>query len=35
MSLFVADLGRLSSKEGWAEMLIGDIDIPFLMIYVQ
>ncbi|WMV18322.1 hypothetical protein MTR67_011707 [Solanum verrucosum] len=27
MSLFIARLSRLSSKEGWAAMLIGDMDI--------
>ncbi|XP_049356323.1 uncharacterized protein LOC125820943 [Solanum verrucosum] len=31
MSLFVAELGRLSSKEGRAAMLIGDMDILRLM----
>ncbi|KAH0710411.1 hypothetical protein KY284_011838 [Solanum tuberosum] len=31
MSLFVASLGRLSSKEGRAAMLIGDMDISRLM----
>ncbi|KAK4737367.1 hypothetical protein R3W88_001064 [Solanum pinnatisectum] len=35
MSLFVAGLSRLSSKEGNAAMLIGDMDIPRLMIHVQ
>ncbi|KAH0776360.1 hypothetical protein KY290_007771 [Solanum tuberosum] len=35
MSLFVAGLPRLSSKEGRAAMLIGDMDISRLMVYVQ
>ncbi|KAK4737058.1 hypothetical protein R3W88_000755 [Solanum pinnatisectum] len=35
MSLFVAGLARLSSKEGRAAMLIGDIDISRLIVYVQ
>ncbi|XP_069145464.1 uncharacterized protein [Solanum lycopersicum] len=35
MSLFVAGLGRSSSKEGRAAMLIGDMDIFRLMAYVQ
>ncbi|KAG5584580.1 hypothetical protein H5410_045014 [Solanum commersonii] len=35
MSLLVARLGRLSSKEGRATMLIGDMDILRLMVYVQ
>ncbi|KAH0691243.1 hypothetical protein KY285_018431 [Solanum tuberosum] len=35
MSLFVAGLSHLSSKEGRAAMLIGDMDILWLMIYVQ
>nr|AAV31171.1 Putative polyprotein, identical [Solanum tuberosum] len=35
MSLFVAGLSRLSSKEGGAAMLIGDMDISRLMVYVQ
>uniref|UniRef100_M1DEA1 Gag-pol polyprotein n=1 Tax=Solanum tuberosum TaxID=4113 RepID=M1DEA1_SOLTU len=35
MSLFVAGLGRLSSKEVRAAMLIGDMDISRLMVYVQ
>ncbi|XP_049395431.1 uncharacterized protein LOC125859676 [Solanum stenotomum] len=35
MSLFIAGLGRLSSKEGRATMLIGDTDISRLMVYVQ
>ncbi|KAK4729806.1 hypothetical protein R3W88_022794 [Solanum pinnatisectum] len=34
MSLFVAGLSRLSSKEGKAAMLIGDVDIASLMIHV-
>ena len=34
-SLFVAGLSRLSSREGSAAMLIGDIDIARLMIHVQ
>ncbi|KAH0781790.1 hypothetical protein KY290_001388 [Solanum tuberosum] len=35
MSLFVVRLSRLSSKEGKAAMLIGDMDITRLMVYVQ
>lgn len=35
MNLLVARLGRLSSKEGWEAMLIGDIVISRLMVYVQ
>ncbi|KAK4733570.1 hypothetical protein R3W88_007831 [Solanum pinnatisectum] len=35
MSLFVAGLSRLSSKEGKATMLRGDMDIARLMIHVQ
>ena len=35
MSLFVAELGRASSKEGRAAMLIGDMDIFQLVVYVQ
>ncbi|XP_015072906.1 uncharacterized protein LOC107017145 [Solanum pennellii] len=35
MSLFVIGLGRASSKEGRATMLIGDIDISRFMVYVQ
>ncbi|WMV42359.1 hypothetical protein MTR67_035744 [Solanum verrucosum] len=35
MSLFVAGLGRLSSEEGRATMLIGDMEISWLMVYVQ
>ncbi|XP_015075370.1 uncharacterized protein LOC107019368 [Solanum pennellii] len=35
MSFFVAGLGHLSSKEGRATMLIGDMDISWFMIYVQ
>ena len=34
MSLFVAGLGRASSKEGRAAMLIDDMDISKLMVYV-
>jgi len=35
MSLFVDGFSRLSSKEGKASMLIGDMDIARLMIHVQ
>uniref|UniRef100_M1BF93 Gag-pol polyprotein n=1 Tax=Solanum tuberosum TaxID=4113 RepID=M1BF93_SOLTU len=35
MSLFVAGLSRLSSKEGKEDMLIGDMVITRLMVYVQ
>ncbi|XP_049394548.1 uncharacterized protein LOC125858793 [Solanum stenotomum] len=35
MSLFVVGMSLLSSKEGKAAMLIGDIDIARLMVYVQ
>uniref|UniRef100_M1DY51 Retrotransposon gag protein n=1 Tax=Solanum tuberosum TaxID=4113 RepID=M1DY51_SOLTU len=35
MSLFVVKLSRLSSKEGKATMLIGDMDITRIMIHVQ
>ncbi|KAH0669628.1 hypothetical protein KY289_024121 [Solanum tuberosum] len=35
MSLFVAGLGLMSSKEGRAAMLIGDMDISRLMVYVH
>ncbi|KAH0757858.1 hypothetical protein KY290_021351 [Solanum tuberosum] len=35
MSLFVAGLSRLLSKEGRAAMLIGDMDMSRLMVYVQ
>ncbi|KAH0689385.1 hypothetical protein KY289_016743 [Solanum tuberosum] len=35
MNLFVAGLSCLSSKEGRAAMLIGDMDISSLMVYVQ
>ena len=35
MSLFVSGLSHLSSKEGKAELLIGDMDITRLMIHVQ
>ncbi|XP_049375483.1 ethylene-responsive transcription factor ERF105-like [Solanum verrucosum] len=35
MSLFVAGLNRLSTKEGKPAMLIGDIDMARFMVYVQ
>ncbi|XP_015060393.1 uncharacterized protein LOC107006333 [Solanum pennellii] len=35
MSLFVADLGRASSKEGRAAMLICDMNIYRVMVYVE
>ena len=35
MSFLVAGLGHLSSKEGRATILIGDMDISRLMVYVQ
>lgn len=35
MSLFMSGLSRLSSKEGKATMLIGDMDIARLMIHMQ
>ncbi|KAK4726963.1 hypothetical protein R3W88_031880 [Solanum pinnatisectum] len=35
MSLFVSGLSHLSSKEGKATMLIGDMDIVRHMIHVQ
>ena len=35
MSLFVVGLGRASSKEGRAALLIGDMDISSCMVYVQ
>ncbi|WMV29394.1 hypothetical protein MTR67_022779, partial [Solanum verrucosum] len=35
MRLFVAGFSHLSSKEGRAAMLIGDMDISRLMVYVQ
>lgn len=35
MSLLVAGLRRLSSKEGRAAMLIGYMDIWIFMVYVQ
>ena len=35
MSLFLAGLGRASSKKGRAAILIGDMDISRLMLYVQ
>ncbi|WMV45522.1 hypothetical protein MTR67_038907 [Solanum verrucosum] len=35
MSVFIAGLSRLSTKEGKAAMLIGDMDIARLMIHVQ
>ncbi|XP_049350312.1 uncharacterized protein LOC125814906 [Solanum verrucosum] len=35
MSLFVVGLSRLSSMEGKAAMLTGDMDIATLMVYVQ
>ncbi|XP_049410640.1 uncharacterized protein LOC125873834 [Solanum stenotomum] len=35
MSLFVIGLSRLSSREGRAAMLIGDMDIARMMIHVQ
>lgn len=35
MSLFVAGLGRSSSKEGMASMWIRNMFISMLMVYVQ
>ncbi|XP_015086954.1 uncharacterized protein LOC107030064 [Solanum pennellii] len=35
MSRFVAGLGRASSKEGRASIMVGDMDIYKLMVYVQ
>lgn len=35
MSLFLTGLGRLSSKDGRATMLIGDMDISRLIVYVE
>ena len=35
MSLCVAELGRISRKEGQATILIGDMEISRLMVYVQ
>lgn len=35
MSLFIGGLSLLSSKEGKATMLVGDMDISRLMIHVQ
>lgn len=35
MNLFVADLGRASTKECWAAILIGDMDILRLMVDVK
>ena len=33
--LFVVQLGRASSKEGWVGILIRDMDISSLMVYVE
>ena len=33
--LFVASLGRASSKEGRSTMMISDMDISMLMVYVK
>ena len=35
MSLFVTGLAHASSKEGRAEMLVGDMDISRIMVYVH
>lgn len=35
MSLFVADLGRASSKQGRAAMLICDLNIYRVIVYVE
>ena len=35
MSMFVAGLGHPSSKEGRADMLVGDMEISKMMVYVQ
>ncbi len=34
MNLFIVGLGRVSSKESRAAMLIGDMDISRLIVYV-
>ena len=33
--MFVAGLGHPSSKEGRADMLVGDMEISKMMVYVQ
>ena len=35
MGMFVAGLGRASSKEGRVAILIGEMDISRMMVYVQ
>uniref|UniRef100_M1E0Z9 Gag-pol protein n=1 Tax=Solanum tuberosum TaxID=4113 RepID=M1E0Z9_SOLTU len=35
MSLFVASFSRMSSKDGKAAMLIGEMDVSRIMVYVQ